>query len=88
MLPGPQMLAGALTFQEQACLRAVRDRVALVPAGKLDSERHYSGGLVGSVADTMSTQIMRMSASGAMRRILGVNFHSMSLIGPFSAFHA
>ena len=49
MLPGPQMLAGALTFQEQACLRAVRDRVALVPAGKLDSERHSSGGLVGSV---------------------------------------
>src|SRR5262249_5451891 len=38
--------AGAPTFLEQACLRAVRDSVAC----KLDSERRYSGGLVGSVS--------------------------------------
>src|SRR5262249_5968861 len=37
---------GAPTFLEQACLRAVRDSVAC----KLDSERRYSGGLVGSVS--------------------------------------
>jgi len=59
------------TILEQACLRAVGDGEGLVLAGKLESERHDSGGPVGSVGDTRLTRVIRMSVSEAMRSIWG-----------------